>query len=61
MRKRGPGFACAIRALKRRWTEERSMPVEIICTNCGAESFLKREPLYEGFKKILQQIRETNL
>ena len=27
------------------------MAVEIICTHCGAEAFLKREPVYEGFKK----------
>lgn len=27
-------------------------PVEIICTQCGAETFLKREPVYEGLKKI---------
>lgn len=25
--------------------------VEIICTHCGAEAFLKREPVYDGFKK----------
>lgn len=25
--------------------------VEIICPRCGAETFLKREPVYEGFKK----------
>lgn len=25
--------------------------VEIICTQCGAEAFLKREPVYEGLKK----------
>ena len=25
--------------------------VEIICPHCGAEAFLKREPVYEGFKK----------
>ena len=27
-------------------------PVEIICLHCGAETFLKREPVYEGLKKI---------
>lgn len=27
------------------------MGVELICTNCGREAFLKREPVYEGFKK----------
>jgi hypothetical protein len=26
-------------------------PVEIVCTHCGAEAFLKREPVYDGFKK----------
>ncbi len=25
--------------------------VEIVCTACGEESLLKREPVYEGFKK----------
>ena len=25
--------------------------VEIRCTQCGAEAFLKRDPVYEGFKK----------
>lgn len=27
------------------------MPVEIICSQCGAEAFLCREPVYEGFTK----------
>lgn len=27
------------------------LPVEITCPHCGAEAFLKREPVYEGFKK----------
>jgi hypothetical protein len=27
------------------------MSVEIHCVHCGAEAFLKREPVYEGFKK----------
>lgn len=26
--------------------------VEIICTECGRESLLKREPQYGGFKKV---------
>lgn len=26
--------------------------VEIICVACGRESLLKREPRYEGFKKV---------
>lgn len=26
-------------------------PVEIICSHCGAEALLTREPVYEGFKK----------
>jgi hypothetical protein len=26
--------------------------IEILCTACGAEALLKREPVYEGFKKI---------
>lgn len=27
------------------------MGTEIICPSCGKESLLKREPVYEGFKK----------
>jgi uncharacterized Zn finger protein len=27
------------------------MPVEIVCKQCGAEAFLKREPVYDGLKK----------
>ena len=27
------------------------MSVEIICRECGAEAFLNREPIYEGFAK----------
>jgi len=27
------------------------MSVEIICSECGAEAFLNREPVYEGFTK----------
>jgi len=30
----------------------RTMGVEIVCTACGRESLLKREPNYEGFKKV---------
>lgn len=26
--------------------------VQIICTACGCESLLKREPKYDGFKKV---------
>jgi len=28
------------------------MSVEILCSECGAEAFLRREPVYEGFSKI---------
>lgn len=31
--------------------------VEIICTCCGAESFLHREPVYEGLKKTGEELR----
>jgi len=31
-------------------------PVEIICTRCGAEAFLKREPVYEGFTKTGEEL-----
>jgi hypothetical protein len=30
--------------------------VEIICTCCGAESFLHREPVYEGLKKTGEEL-----
>lgn len=30
--------------------------VEIICTCCGAEAFLHREPLYEGLKKAGEEL-----
>lgn len=26
--------------------------LEIICTECGADAILRREPVYEGFKKV---------
>ncbi len=29
----------------------RVMSVEIICSACGAEAFLSREPVFEGFRK----------
>lgn len=32
------------------------MNVEIICTKCGKEAFLKREPVYQGFKKIAEEL-----
>ncbi len=28
----------------------------IICSNCGEESFVRREPIYEGFKKVGEKI-----
>jgi len=28
------------------------MSVEIVCKQCGAEAFLSREPVYDGFTKI---------
>jgi hypothetical protein len=28
------------------------MAVEIICSGCGQDTLLKREPVYEGFKKV---------
>ena len=31
-------------------------PVEIVCTCCGAESFLHREPVYEGLKKTGEEL-----
>ncbi len=30
--------------------------VEIICPQCGAEAFLKRDPVYEGFKKTGEEL-----
>ncbi len=32
------------------------IPVEIICTNCGTEAFLNREPVYEGLKKTGEEL-----
>jgi len=32
------------------------MAVEIVCTHCGAEAFLKREPVYEGLKKTGEEL-----
>ena len=29
---------------------------EIICTHCGAEAFLKREPVYQGLKKTGEEL-----
>jgi hypothetical protein len=29
-----------------------SGPLEIICPACGEEALVKREPVYEGFKKV---------
>jgi DNA-directed RNA polymerase subunit RPC12/RpoP len=29
---------------------------EIICTRCGTEAFLKREPVYEGLKKTGEEL-----
>ena len=26
--------------------------VEIVCTECGADALVRREPVYEGFKKV---------
>lgn len=26
--------------------------LEIICTECGADALIRREPVYEGFKKV---------
>ena len=32
------------------------LSVEIICPHCGAEAFLKREPVYEGFTKTGEEL-----
>ena len=31
-------------------------PVEILCTSCGADTLLKREPRYEGLKKVGERL-----
>jgi len=31
-------------------------PVEILCSACGADTLLKREPRYEGFKKVGERL-----
>lgn len=30
--------------------------IEITCPSCGAESFLRRKPLYDGFKKVGEEL-----
>jgi hypothetical protein len=32
------------------------MSVEIICSECGSEAFLTREPVYDGFKKTGEKL-----
>ena len=32
------------------------MAIEIVCTHCGAETFLKREPVFEGLKKTGEEL-----
>jgi len=32
------------------------MSVEIICAACGADTLIRREPVYEGFKKTGQKL-----
>jgi hypothetical protein len=32
------------------------MAIEIICTHCGREAFLKREPIYEGLRKTGEEL-----
>jgi hypothetical protein len=31
-------------------------PLEIVCSACGAEAFLRREPVYEGFRKTGERL-----
>ena len=31
-------------------------PVEIVCSECGEETLLKRETLYDGFKKVGEKL-----
>lgn len=33
--------------------------VEIVCTACGADTLLKREPVYDGFKKTGEKLSCT--
>ena len=30
--------------------------VEIVCSECGAEALIRREPVYEGFKKVGEEL-----
>lgn len=30
--------------------------LEIICSECGADALIKREPIYDGFKKIGEEL-----
>jgi len=32
------------------------MSIELICSECGAEAFLNREPIYEGLAKTGEQL-----
>jgi hypothetical protein len=32
------------------------MSLEIICTECGEESFVRKEPVYDGFKKTGEKV-----
>ena len=38
------------------YTYFRMKTVEIICTNCGADTLLKRDPVYEGFTKTGERL-----
>lgn len=31
-------------------------PVEIVCKACGEETLLRREPVYDGFKKVGEKL-----
>ena len=33
-----------------------SFPLEIVCSACGKETFIRREPVYEGFRKTGEQL-----
>jgi hypothetical protein len=35
-------------------------PVEIVCSACGADTLLKREPQYEGFRKVGERLLCTS-
>ena len=47
---------CVLSLIGNRYTCFRMKAVEIICTNCGADTLLKREAVYEGFTRTGEKL-----